>query len=94
MRRELILSIVAGALALAMAAAPAVAACPTVPGSASTGAGNCMNGNHVKPSSLAPRPRAPNNAYGAPIPQPIVTKRSRPKSKSEPQLHSSPLPSA
>jgi hypothetical protein len=94
MRRKLVCAMVAGALALARAATPAVAACPTVPGSAYTGTGNCMNGNHVKPSSLAPGPRAPNNAYGAPIPKPILTKRTRPKSKSQPQLHSSPLPSA
>jgi hypothetical protein len=53
-----------------------------------------MNGNYVKPSSLAPGERAYNNAYGAPIGKPIVTRRVHPKPKTQPQLHTSPLPAS
>jgi hypothetical protein len=41
----------------------------------------------TKPSSFAPRARAPNNAYGAPIQKPILKHHPKPK----PQLKSQPL---
>ena len=88
MRQQLAGAILAGTLALfaaagARVAAPAASTCDPLAG---------MNGKYVKPSSLAPRERAYNNAYGAPIAKPIVTKHVHHKPKAQPQLHSSPLP--
>ncbi len=85
MRHELAAVMFAGVLALTAAATPAPSACDPHPG---------MNGNYVKPSSLAPGERAYKNAYGAPISQPILTRRVHHKSKSQPQLHTSPLPAS
>jgi hypothetical protein len=85
MRQELMRTLLAGVLVLASgraASAPA-SACDPQPG---------MNGRYVKPSSLAPGERAYNNAYGAPISKPIVSKHVPRKAKPQPQLHSSPLP--
>lgn len=51
---------------------PAVSACPTSAGLADAS-------KHTKPSSFAPRPRPPNNAYGQPIGGKILTKRVKKK---------------
>jgi hypothetical protein len=76
------------------AAALAVATSVTlsVPGSPACDQRAAMNGKYVKPSSLAPRERAYQNAYGAPISKPIVSKHVPHKAKTQPQLHTSPLP--
>ncbi len=88
MRHELAGAMIAGILALTTGAlhpAPAPAACAQP---------SNMNGNHVKPSSLAPHERAYHNTYGAPIPKPIVSRHAPHKAKPQPQLHTSPLPGA
>jgi hypothetical protein len=87
MRHELAGALLAGTLALA-GAAQYRAAGPSACGPAN------MNGRYVKPSSLAPRERAYNNVYGAPIPKPIVSRHVPHKAKPQPQLHTSPLPGA
>lgn len=83
MKRELATAMWAGVLALASAQIPAALAQP--PG---------MNGNHVKPSSLAPGARAYKNVYGAPISKPILSRGVHHKAKAQPQLHTSPLPAS
>jgi hypothetical protein len=85
MRQELVGAMFAAVLALALGTQASVAssACAQPP---------AMNGNYVKPSSLAPGERAYNNAYGAPVSKPIVSKHVRHKAKTQPQLHTSPLP--
>lgn len=88
MRHELAGAMFAGMLALAAAAGPATpvpSACDQRPG---------MNGNFVRPSSLAPGERAYKNTYGAPISKPILSKRVHHKAKAQPQLRSSPLPAS
>lgn len=88
MRHELAGAMFAGVLALAAAAlhaAPAPVACEQP---------SNMNGNHVKPSSLAPHERAYKNAYGAPIGKPVLSRHAPRKAKPQPQLRSSPLPAA
>lgn len=58
------------------------------------GAAGSKNGNYVKPSSLAPEPHT-GNSYGAPISEPILTRRTSTRHKkpqAAPQLHTSPLP--
>jgi hypothetical protein len=89
MRQELMGAMSAGVLALALAGAATL--------SVRTSACDpraAMNGNYVKPSSFAPRERPYNNAYGAPISKPIVSKHVHHKAKTQPQLHTSPLPPA
>ncbi len=86
MRQELAGALLAGVLALASGAVTdSPSACDSSQGT---------NGKYVKPSSLAPGERAYNNAYGAPIPKPIVTRHVPHKAKSQPQLHTTPLPAA
>lgn len=87
MRHELAGALFAAVLAVAGAANP-------MPRLSSGCAEPGMNGNYVKPSSLAPGERAYKNAYGAPIAKPIVSKRVPHKAKAQPQLHSSPLPAS
>ncbi len=53
-----------------------------------------MNGKYAKPSSFAPHERAYKSAYGAPVSQPILSKRVHHKAKAQPQLRSSPLPAS
>ena len=84
MRHELAGAMCAGMLALAAAGLRPLAC----------GQPSAMNGNYVKPSSLAPRERAYHNTYGAPIGKPILTRRAPHKAKPQPQLHASPLPGA
>jgi hypothetical protein len=88
MKQELVGAVFAGVLALVLANAR------TSSPAASSGCDQPqgMNGNYVKPSSLAPGERAYNNAYGAPISKPIVSKRVHHKAKTAPQLRASPLP--
>jgi hypothetical protein len=88
MRHELAGALFAGVLGLAGAGLH-----PAVDSSACAQPAN-MNGNHVKPSSLAPHERAYNNVYGAPISKPIVSRHVPHKAKPQPQLHTSPLPGA
>ena len=88
MRQELAGAVFTSVLAVASAVStwvPASSACAQPPG---------MNGNYVKPSSLAPGERAYHNAYGAPIPKPIVSKHVHHKAKPQPQLHASALPAS
>jgi hypothetical protein len=87
MRQELMGAMFAGVLALALAGAATL----SVPTSACDQRSS-MNGNYVKPSSFAPRERAYNNAYGTPVSKPIVSKHIHHKAKTQPQLHTSPLP--
>jgi hypothetical protein len=56
--------------------APAVRACPTSAGMADAS-------KPTKPSSFAPHPRPPGNAYGAPVGGKILTRRM----KKKPRLH-------
>jgi hypothetical protein len=51
---------------------PATHACPTSAGMADAS-------KPTKPSSFAPRPRRPHNAYGAPVGGKILTKRVKKK---------------
>jgi hypothetical protein len=84
MRQVLAGVLLASVLALAaLGGRAAPAACEPAPGT---------NGKYVKPSSLAPGERAYHNVYGAPIPKPIVSRRAPHKAKTQPQLHSAPLP--
>jgi hypothetical protein len=88
MRHELAGAMLAGVLALAGAvlqSAPVSSPCDQA---------SAKNGNYVKPSSLVPHERAWNNAYGAPIPKPIVSRHVPHKPKAQPQLRTSPLPGA
>jgi hypothetical protein len=71
-------------VAVGGAAAREVAACPTSLGMADASKPN-------KASSFQPRPRPAHNAYGAPVGSKILTRRVKPK---QPELHSTPLPSA
>ena len=87
MRHELASAIFAGILALSAAAHAAAS-----PRACAQPAN--MNGNHVKPSSLAPREPAYRNAYGAPVGKPILSRHAPHKAKPQPQLHTSPLPGA
>ena len=41
-----------------------------------------LNAKHKQASSFAPRPRAPNNAYGQPIQPTILHRRVKPKKPS------------
>jgi hypothetical protein len=84
MRQVLAGALLAGVLAVTTAAL----------GHARSACDSPSNGKYVKPSSLAPGERAYNNAYGAPIPKPIVSRRVPRKAKSQPQLHTTPLPAA
>ena len=60
------------------ARAPAAAhACPSSAGMADAS-------KPAKPSSFAPRRRAPHNAYGAPVGDKILTKRTKKKPQSDP----------
>lgn len=54
---------------------PAASACPTSAGLADAS-------KRTKPSSFAPRPRPPHNAYGQPIGGKILTKRLKKKPES------------
>ena len=72
---------VLAAMLLLNPAPPPVGSCPT-------SAGMKDASNKTKPSSFAPRPRPPNNAYGQPIGGKILTKHT----KKPPELHTSPLP--
>ncbi len=92
MLREWVCAAFVGALAFALvttagASHVSLGACPN-------GVPSGMNGNYVKPSSLAPGARSFNNAYGAPISKPIFARRTRAKAKAQPRLRSSPLPSS
>ena len=89
MRQELLVALFAGMLALGLGGAATV----SVSSSACDPSSSGMNGK-VKPSSLAPGERSYNNAYGAPIAKPIVSKHphQKAKPKAQPQLHSSPRP--
>jgi hypothetical protein len=89
MKLQLTVAALAGVLALAL----------TDAGAKRGGTGRCdppsssMNGKYVQASSLAPHERAYKNQYGAPIPQPIVTRHPpHQKPKAQPELRSSPLP--
>jgi hypothetical protein len=88
MRHELAGAMLAGMLALAgarLTASPVPSACDQHAG---------MNGKYVQPSSFAPHRRAYNHAYGAPVAKPILSKRAPHKAKTQPQLHTSPLPAS
>jgi hypothetical protein len=60
------------ALALPLLAQAHAAACPTSAGMADAS-------KHTKPSSFAPRPKPPGNAYGMPIGGKILTRPVRKK---------------
>jgi hypothetical protein len=75
MRAALVGAMTVAALLLLAAgdmAGGSAAQCPT-----SAGLKDASKKN--KPSSFAPRPKPPNNAYGQPIGQKIFTKRSKKK---------------
>ena len=56
---------------------PAVRACPTSAGMADAS-------QPTKPSSFAPHPRPPHNAYGAPVGGKILSKRTKKKPQGSP----------
>ncbi|MBS0379544.1 MAG: hypothetical protein JSS29_13725 [Proteobacteria bacterium] len=80
-RKTLTMAVVALLGALSLAAHPA--ACPT-------SAGMKDASQATKPSSFQPRPRPPNNAYGAPISGPILSRHVKTR-KPAPKLRSTPL---
>ncbi len=81
----------AAALLCAAAGAGSAARVPAPAHACPTSAGMADKSKVTKPSSFAPGPRSPNNAYGAPVGGKILTRRVPPKKK-EPELRSSPLP--
>jgi hypothetical protein len=90
MRQELTAAMFAGVLAAVGLAGAGTWSVPT----SACDQYAARNGNYVRPSSFAPRERAYNNAYGAPISKPIVSKHVHHKAKLQPQLHTRPLPTA
>jgi hypothetical protein len=85
---RVVLAAVIGALALLVVTEALDAG--RQPQSCPTSAGLADKSKAVKPSSFAPQPKPPHNAYGTPVGNKILTKRV----KKQPELHTSPLPNA
>ena len=80
---------VLGVMAVMLAGSILPGGAPAAP--CPTSAGMADKSKATKPSSFAPQPRPPHNAYGTPVGSKILTRRVKPK---QPELRSTPLPQA